>query len=497
MFGIMSNPWLFLNKDLLMHAKRLCALAAISWLLPLIAITTPATLSVYSHANQVESMLKVPFLNFSDTTGWATYEGWGSVSGVGPEISRLFTSVYTSNAFAPLTPPFPNASYDLEFWGPSYKCSSLEEFIERNNSRTWSLSDYNYTSVEQAFYGEVGSWVSPGNSSLTGREYVYNAVSATPLNHTIFIGASGYNTLWNRTSQNARLVCQLYNASYDITVGFDDGTPFIRENGVKNIELQDWDSIRGVRALAFSNNGTCAPDPESNNATICLTYHVFHTVFRDFLAGSIFINSVGDIAYDDGDTVRSIGATPLFHSGLMDCPEIVNSTVLYSGAGADTSVLKTFNRCRNQTLASAIEDLSRNFTYSLMTYRNWEDVTTQAPVMVTSPMNFFSYNERYLLAAYLTAVSLTLVCMTVGLVALMDNGFTGSTAFSAVLLTTRNPDLDSLAENSHRGEKPLPKAIGNTRLQFGIVGTGETGPHAGFGLEGTVSPFGERPHTTI
>lgn len=32
MFGVMSNPWLFLNKDLLLHAKRLCVLAAISWL---------------------------------------------------------------------------------------------------------------------------------------------------------------------------------------------------------------------------------------------------------------------------------------------------------------------------------------------------------------------------------------------------------------------------------------------------------------------------------
>lgn len=462
-----------------------------SRLLPLIAITTPATLSVYSHANQIESSLKVPFLNFSDTRGWATYEGWGSVSGVGPEISRLFTSVYTSNTFAPLTPPFPNASYDLEFWGPSYKCTSLEEFIEKNNTRTWSLSDFNYTSVEQAFYGQVGSWVSPDNSSLSGKEYVYTAVSATPLNNTLFIGASGFNTLWNSTSHNARLVCQLYNASYGITVGFDNGTPFIRENAVENLELQNWDGIRGVRALGFANNGTCAPDPESNNATVCLTYYVFHSVFRDFLAGSIFINSVGDIAYDDGDAVHSIGSTPLFHSGLMDCPEIRNSTTLFSGTGTDTSVLNTFNRCRNQTLASAIEDLSRNFTYSLMTYRNWEDVQTQVPVAITSPVNFFSYNERYLLAAYLTAVILTLVCITVGLAALMDNGFTGSTVFSAMLLTTRNPDLDRLAENNYLGEKPLPKVVGKTRLQFGIIGTRETMPHAGFGLEGTVRPLGD------
>lgn len=36
MFGIMSNPWLFLNKDLLVHAKRICVLAAISWLVSIL-----------------------------------------------------------------------------------------------------------------------------------------------------------------------------------------------------------------------------------------------------------------------------------------------------------------------------------------------------------------------------------------------------------------------------------------------------------------------------
>lgn len=431
-------------------------------------------------------MFNVPTLNFSDVSGWATYEAWGIVSGIGLEISRLFTSVYTSNTFAPFTPPFANASYDLGFWGPSYKCSSLEAFIERNNTPTWSPNDSNYTSVEEAFYGEIGTWVSPGNASLSGRANVFKAVSSTPMSNTVFIGTSGFNMLGNTTLPNVRLLCQLYNTSYSVTVGFDNGIQTIRENAVEILELQEWNDIRGKYSMALAN-GTCAPDPEANNAIICPTYYTFHSVLSNFLSGTIFVSGDGDFRYENNGFQTGAGSAPVLQSGLTDCPEIWNYT------GIPEAYMKTFHRCRNQTLASAIEDLSRNFTYSLMAYRNWEDVKTLVPMAVTSPMNFFYYNKGYLLAAYITAILVTLICMAIGFVALRNNGFTGSMAFSAVLLTTRNTDLDKLAENHYLGEKPLPDVVCNTKLQFGIIGTEETGNHAGFGLEGTVTPLGSMP----
>lgn len=87
--------------------------------------------------------------------------------------------------------------------------------------------------------------------------------------------------------------------------------------------------------------------------------------------------------------------------------------------------------------------------------------------------------------------------MCVGFIALWSNGYTSSINLSAVLLTTRNSDLDELATNNTLGEKPLPDFIRDAKLRFGILGTRETDSHFagfgfGFGFEGTAAPLRNR-----
>ncbi|KAI2627877.1 hypothetical protein GGS26DRAFT_122042 [Hypomontagnella submonticulosa] len=59
---------------------------------------------------------------------------------------------------------------------------------------------------------------------------------------------------------------------------------------------------------------------------ICPTYWLTHYIFTDFLSGRIFSNSVGEVFFEKGDALVGAGSAPLFQSGLMDCPEIWNST---------------------------------------------------------------------------------------------------------------------------------------------------------------------------
>ncbi|KAI0380356.1 hypothetical protein F5Y04DRAFT_258078 [Hypomontagnella monticulosa] len=493
MFDVLDNPWSFLNKDLLVHAKRLTLLAAISWILPLVAIVTPATLSVSPHTTQDRIMTKVSSFNWSDTNGWPIFGGRGYYSGVGPEIARLFTTTYTSNSFVPQTPLYPNASYDLKFWGPSYKCSNLSEIVQTKNAPTWDVKSFNYTSIEAAFYGKIGPPLSPTASLNSKDRYLFKSASGDYLPNMIFIGTDGFNSLWDASQNNVRLVCQLYNTSYDINLRFENGVQSIKENSVEYLEAQDWSNLHG-RDSAFLANGSCAPDPEANNAMICPTYWLTHYVFTDFLSGRIFSNSIGEVLFEKGDAMVGAGSAPIFQSGLMDCPEIWNSTDFRSIVGR-TNTFQTFDRCRGGTLAAAIEDLSKNFTYSFMSYRYWQDTTTIVPVTVSTPRNYFSYDRQTLLASYLTAIAVTLFCMCVGCIALWSNGYTSSTNFSAVLLTTRNSDLDELAKNNTLGEKPLPDFVRDAKLRFGILGTREPDSHSagfgfGFGFKGTVAPLG-------
>lgn len=45
MFGVLSNPALFLNVDLFLKTTVLCSLAAISWILPISAVLSPGSLT--------------------------------------------------------------------------------------------------------------------------------------------------------------------------------------------------------------------------------------------------------------------------------------------------------------------------------------------------------------------------------------------------------------------------------------------------------------------
>jgi hypothetical protein len=180
-------------------------------------------------------------------------------------------------------------------------------------------------------------------------------------------------------------------------------------------------------------------------------------------------------------------------SGLFSCPELWNSSTY-----RNLQILSdpAPSQCRNGTLASAIEDLSRNFTYSLLSLNA---ANTTVPVTVSFPRNFYRYDRRNLLIAYAAGVGATLGCVLVGFMALGRNGVAQNTAFSSVLLTTRNPELDSLAVGHCLGRDKLEEEVGKVRLRFGEVrlggGEGDTGDttlgtrsgrHAAFGTRGPV-----------
>jgi hypothetical protein len=86
----------------------------------------------------------------------------------------------------------------------------------------------------------------------------------------------------------------------------------------------------------------------------------------------------------------------------------------------------------------------------------------------------------------------------VGLYSIYFNGVSHSMAFSAIMATTRNPDLDLLTQGASLGAEPLEKRIDKIKLKFGPLvessrdevksKTGKTKgtPHIAFGFEDTV-----------
>jgi hypothetical protein len=112
------------------------------------------------------------------------------------------------------------------------------------------------------------------------------------------------------------------------------------------------------------------------------------------------------------------------------------------------------------------------------------------PCAATSHVLVWNYRPTWLAVSYFIAIGLTFAAIGVGLHAIATNGYVAQTNFSTFLATTRNPDLDKMAEGSCLGAWPIKKEMHNTRLRFGQTTATESGdrpPHAAFGFEDRVT----------
>ncbi|CAG8909080.1 unnamed protein product [Penicillium egyptiacum] len=468
MFDILTNPISFLIPDLWMYAKTLTLLAIISWLIPLAAVVTPATLSIRLLPTSNITQLRVPTVNFTDSfwRPWVTWEGAGSIGSPSPDISRMFTATSSSAEILPVPAPFPNSSYTLEFWGPSYKCQRLSEAIVEMQGMNFTDHldmDAQYSSLQKLWEHEIGN-----STNLT--RVVYSGAAPSALNNTLFVYAAGANPLWNdNATQPTELVCQLWNTSYVVALNFTNGIRTLIPVSTELVAPANWSSNAGSHITI-----------QKQEPTVNGGYYVTNMLFSGLIQRTLVLSASGEL----GNFLPSglpFTTMSIMQTGLFACPELWNSSY-YQGLGIEGDRSTAF--CRNKTLARALEDLSHNFTYSLLSLNA---ANTSVPVMSSSPQNFYTYDSRNLLAVYMAALGVTVACVAIGFLALRENGVSQNVSFSSMLLTTRNPELDHLANGNCLGSFELEKEIGETKLRFGEIEGSEQYKRAAFGTKGSVT----------
>jgi hypothetical protein len=170
-------------------------------------------------------------------------------------------------------------------------------------------------------------------------------------------------------------------------------------------------------------------------------------------------------------------ATKLFQSTPPMCPKIADATAQADiGIQADTDSAL----CRNGSFALALEDFSHNWTYSLFKLPQWVNETMSQKFTTLNAENHYVYRPTNLLVAYGFSALVTAICTLYGLWALHPNGYTGSTRFFAIILTTRNLELDEPAKGHCLGRQCDSDALKGTRLRFGVLHDGATA-HSAFG----------------
>jgi len=291
-------------------------------LLPFIVLVTPATLSVKPGYKLSIIRVAVPNINWT-SNAISLNGGFGFVTGPSPVLSRIMTASAASMAELPIVAPFPNSSYSMQFFGPSYNCHPVAQ------------------SQLQEFNASVGYKLDSGR-----------LVGPNDPNPVLYVGAAqqtnGYNAFVYAAGQN--ISCEVQNTSYSIQYSFLDG-------------------IQTLIPISFLPMETLGTEQQSQTPTggAAAAYQAFGYALVSILTGFIRVGADGSVTTSGSlsDSGAGVSTLNLMNSGLIACPEIISSTLLSQSDGNFAPFMAPW-MCRNGSLDAAIEDLSHNFTFSLL-----------------------------------------------------------------------------------------------------------------------------------
>lgn len=433
-------------------------------LLPLIALATPASLTVESQPTPNIIRRSVPFPNFDNTNGisaqgvvgneWSDYMGVGFIRSAGPAVKRILAATSTEASITPVAAPDANSSYSIQFYGPCLKCQYLNDAFSSHDYDNFAQIANNDTSLSEL-------WRDFGAPD-TGIYYK----STAPIGRNIILVTTGPRGGQNPSTFGVNITCQLRNVSYSVDFAFEQGIPSIKISALALEPVLNYSIFTAIDQLP----------PNGSRAYLSM-----------FLALADLLN--GEFGFRPGSNANGMdgGNLSVLATGLIACPEIVDANharnPIATGPWDKTSPSWM---CRNGSLAAAIEDLSHNFTLSMLSNALYS-MPLPVNVATSSPMNYYTYHPKDLAISYLTGLGITLGCFLIGAWACSSNGYSASTSFSTIMHTTRNPQLDELTYTGGDGAEGWRNASRTVKLRYGILHQeGEMG-HAAFGKTDTVA----------
>jgi hypothetical protein len=424
-----------------------------------------ATLTII--ARNISTHVSVPTLDVSKPEWIANRDEWV------PETASNTIAVQSGSSFdvIPLARPISSTdwSYAIEFFGPTLQCdianstqqlvfdSLIQSFEEQDSLFTFAQmnhSTYNsMSSLSRLLYSAWSYWPFADGTP--------NFWSPDPTSESI-----ENPQIWIQTSASS-IVCTSLNASFNVNISYVGGMQHIIP---QKIQVIGNDVL--VAPPDFDIDGVIASRPWSP----------FFTHFQAL--GSLLLGNLTILDDFSSLTAMVLGftsgkaATNILTTGLMACEEIANSpfkNLPFKSAPLVnvtsifmTAFLSQPGTCRNQTLLRAIEDLANNITISyLSTPHLTNDNTISRNIVTSNTYNIYQYHPLYLLISYGVALFLSSIAAIVGFYSLHSNGISHSASFSAIVATTRNPELDSLTKASSLGADLPNTDIKKTKLRFG------------------------------
>ncbi|KAK6348926.1 hypothetical protein TWF730_009687 [Orbilia blumenaviensis] len=450
------------------------------WLLPIMSIVAPTTLTVQSLGSVSYRDCQVPSLDLSVKDYNRAYSGAGEPQ-TGEYLGDLAFQEYTATSWNPSplalkiatltgylgepvgynSPCGTNCSYSLTYNAALWKCTETDPNDENS---PWELSNstvapwatskggnpYEYTSIYQ-YFATI--------SNTTGKLWVGHLVrkDATNIPNATFWDKNGVETFY----------CEGFNSTVSLRQEFDNGVQ--RYPLVENIQYGQ--EINWTMGWPWAN--------ERNISEVELGRH--QIIYR-ILAGLF----VGTVNYE-----TRAGKLFTKDTSILNMPSFVRpNTVTAEGGNGPIDEIK-------ESIRGLAEQLSLNYSMSLLAFPDLgvRNITT-ANCTVTTFSNVWKYDKTNLIIAYSIGTTVALVSLIVGALAVKQNGLVSEMSFSQVVATTRNPELDKMMQGNSLARSDLePRTLYRQRLRFGelkeqdsaLVASGAA--HSGFGRPENVGPL--------
>lgn len=468
MFLVLNNPLKFFNFQFLLKAKVIVFMAIICWLIPPAVVFIPnsfagsfynlartkITTVVSTFVNDVISQSVPTLSSLNADVGFLYWDHENvGLQGSTQVVRRIVSEVLENGQI--ITWPSqcgPNCTYTVTFTGPGLKCREISEFPSGlSGINSYPQSPYEQGPFEVA-YMAVG-------------RYLDNSVWSGSLeSQGIYIYYSPIHD--ERQGTNHTLLCQLYQSNYTCSIKYLN-------------YLQSFVDISVVNQAQISPRGD--PYYAVQNWTL-LNYFAIAEAVGEALTGYIQVY-VG---------------TPMVVDTLITLSKWVN----ISDTSQESSVNFTMD------LGRKVEELLTNTTLSLLSFiSNPPPGNLPNPAIMTSTLvqpahnlvsvTLYGYDRILFWTIYGSIIGLTLLCVAIGCYVLYRNGIDGDLSFTQILVSTRNPNLDTLCYEAGFDGRHIPKELFKLSLQYGeLESEHEKYPDrkrpVGFGRTDEVSPLKRR-----
>ncbi|KAF4440706.1 hypothetical protein FACUT_3244 [Fusarium acutatum] len=409
--------------------------------------------------NQQEWFLRVGTALDGCAGACCHFTGVGGVGYYAPSsyVSRVLLSVASLGSILTIPAPFPNSSYSIDFYGPSISCGT-----PRNTTFAKLLANTvkNETCCGNSV-GYVGFVPSSNTINSTVEGYALAGLRGA-MNYSLISTVASIDQTANATSSaklyvvvpdkpvsssyimaNKSIECALYNSSYAVNFTFD--------NGQQNISYKS-KRLNGVTSTDAGLN----QDTGSSQFNAAVAYIALMDSLGKLLLGSLGISHYGVMRATQAQIISSV---------LMDSKEMQ----VLGGVNAATDRPEAPDAVvGNISMADTLEQLFTNAMISLFSNSKLLQNDTAAShgnITYLTTQIAFSYEPRNLFIAYGLGLLASAVIVIIGLLCIKSASASYATTFSTILLTTRNPDINTIvpaAETS--GAEPLSKQLGDTRL---------------------------------